>query len=140
MRGEVHEWRDAIYGETAAVSERPHEDIPVAQEELDPDSLLIVKWMRTAPWKYAHYSNDLDELYDLALDPWELGTWPLSPGTWTGSCRSADASSPWMAATHDPLLAQLTPGLLPATAPSVVCDGQPVSSAVSSALINEAAS
>jgi arylsulfatase A-like enzyme len=107
----TEEWPDAIYGETAALSERPGVDPPLAQAELDPEDLLVVKWVRTHRWKYACYSNDLDELYDLGTDPWETRNLAVSPEH-SGVVESFRARLlAWMDRTADPLLPKLRPKL-----------------------------
>jgi arylsulfatase len=109
MERQVVEWRDALFGETAALSEQPGVDEDVPQADLDPNSVLIVRWVRTHRWKYAFYSNDLDELYDLASDPDECVNLAADPA-YAGIVESFRRRIvTFMEETGDPLLGRLQP-------------------------------
>ena len=112
LRGERVEWRDALFGETAALTEQPDAEDDVPQGELDPDRVLIVRWLRTERWKYAFYSNDIDELYELTADPYELhnlaGEQAYAAVVELFRRRIVE----WMEETRDPLLTKLRPMIL----------------------------
>ena len=105
------DWRDALYGETAGLSQKPGVDPPLAQQDLDPEHLLIVKWLRTQRWKYAFYSTDRDELYDIVLDPSEMRNLASEPAYAELIRAFRRRLVAWMDETGDPLLPRLLPRL-----------------------------
>jgi arylsulfatase A-like enzyme len=109
--GETIQWRDALFGETAALSEQPGEAI-VPQREIDPDRVLIVRWVRTDRWKYAFYSNDADELYDLATDPYEMRNLAADDAHAELVRSFRRRIVDFMSETGDPLLDRLRPRIL----------------------------
>ncbi len=121
LSGEDRPWRDALFGETAALSEQPGVDDDVPQTDLDPERTLIVRWVRTDRWKYAFYSNDIDELYDLEADPFELRNLAGEPAHAAAVVSFRSRIVRWMEETDDALLPKLRPLLLhesPPTPPS----------------------
>ncbi len=107
MNGNVDSWDEAVYGETMGLSERAEVDTPLPQDELDPSKLLVVKWLRTPRWKYAYYSTDLDELYNLDADPGESNNLAADPQHGQTVQTFREQLLLWMERTGDPLLPQL---------------------------------
>jgi len=107
MGGNADRWDDVVYGETMGLSERAEVDTPLPQDALDPSELLVVKWLRTPEWKYAYYSTDHDELYNLAADPGEA-TNLAADATYSQTVESfREQLLQWMQQTGDPLLPHL---------------------------------
>ncbi len=107
LSGQRDGYQDAIFGETAALSERPGVDPELPQEALDPETTLLAKWVRTDQHKYAAYSNDRDELYDLETDPLEMRNLAYDPDYASMASELRTRLLAWMQETNDPVLPRM---------------------------------
>ena len=96
LRGEpVEKWRDAIYG----------------QYDLHNSGLAFMRMVRTPKWKLVrhHFSNGLDELYDLANDPGEKDNLYNKPAGKAARAELQAKLTAWQQSIDDPILRGLPP-------------------------------